>query len=245
MEMQTITIAHGFPVHMIAGLRDDNERTLVYLNIMGSAQAVRSNWAALKTSNAKPYIRPLGGVVQLKKQEHLVFNKVLPCGWMNMIMMHKQLSVPSVDTQEDFYFINLQPDPEQYRQMPNNFYAMISKVMPFPVLPGWTDYLWKEAWALNLVKKLWDRRECEGYRVINNVEKWAGLISRGFVEKKLDLKGAYDPDAPAENTEQTIISNLLPEYTDEEWLANLEEMNKTTQTFEILDTPSSNGNGHA
>jgi hypothetical protein len=184
---RTLRVASGMTCHMMAGARDaDNGNRLVYLSFMGSTQSVKSTWAALKGGGNKPNIYALGGKVHLRRQEHAVIQKILPCGWKHMIMINKQASVIELDPSEPFYILGF--DRSKPRQeMPAMFFPMLSAAMPFPILEDWAPYIWEQVRHKHFVYSLWDTFEIYCHRIRPNQEAFSGIIKHGFDIGKLSF----------------------------------------------------------
>lgn len=174
---KVVELADGLPVAVNAALRD--EETLIYFDMFGPKQRVRANWAAIKAHRRRVFL--FYSPIITDKGEHILIKSTLPGSeWENWIMLHRQASHKHAKPNQDFYLINPLDD-ENPGRTPANFYAMFSRVLPIPALPGWADYLWQQANHQDLLTPISERcHRLTGYRVSANPEAWSAIISNGI-----------------------------------------------------------------
>ena len=97
---------------------DTDEQTIIIAQFLGPPQAVKSNWAALMGGGKSHWINnttiKLGG-----SKNHITLKKSLPCGWLEMWLIHHQASIEKMLIDEPFYVLDNEtavPPPNLLRQ---------------------------------------------------------------------------------------------------------------------------------
>lgn len=115
---------------------DEEEKSLVYLEMVGAKQAVKANWAALVGGGKQHYVD--GRTITLDgMKRHVRIQKTLPCGWVDWILLHKQASLKEMNPDHPFYLLDNGTQP-----LPPLFYPILNRCLAVPVLPEWSQYLW-------------------------------------------------------------------------------------------------------
>lgn len=177
-----LSLADGLPVYTPAVVLDPESDEVVYLEMVGSKQAVRANWAAL-----------VGGRVQWIGRErieldgmknHKLVQAALPCGWSDYVLIHKQASLQAMNPEEPFYLLD-----EGKQQIPALFYAMLNKCLAIPLLEEWSDYLWKCGREEKLIELL-NEGMGQGYaawRVLPAPEEWQRVVQAGLATERVQF----------------------------------------------------------
>ncbi len=176
-----IILAKGLAVFTPSLTIDDGEDTLVYLEMVGAKESVKANWAALVGGNRVHWLGRQRIQMEGMKQ-HVKIQATLPCGWVSQILLHKQASLKEMNPEQPFYLLDDGSQP-----IPPQFYAMLNKCLPLPLLPEWTDYLWGNGRGQQLITLL-HAGEGQGYaawRVLPAAEAWQTVIQQGLADLAL------------------------------------------------------------
>lgn len=179
---KTIRLADGLPVYTPALVVDDDEKTLVYLEMVGHKQAVKANWAALM--NGSRQLHYLGGcyIRQEGMKQHIHLKSSLPCGWANHILLHKQTSLKTMNPEHPFYLLDDGTQP-----IPPLFYAMLNKCLALPLLESWSSHLWASGREQKLITLLGEGTG-QGYaawRVLPDPETWQKVVQQGLKTQEI------------------------------------------------------------
>ena len=107
---------------------------------------------------------------------------LLPCGWVDHILIHKQASIREMDPQEPFFLLD-----DGQQSIPPLFYPMLNNCLAVPVLADWTEYLWVTGREHNLITLLNDG-EGQGYaawRVLPAPDAWQELVQGGLSGRQI------------------------------------------------------------
>lgn len=177
-------IAKGMRVNIVDLVRDGD--TLIYLNMIGTRQVLKSTWAALKGGGKRTYL--MRDILILKAKEHHLFKAPLPCGWENWIMLNKMASIQTVNPNSYFYLIdqtrqcrfNYEASKQtHHNNMPSNFFAMLNASVSIPLLPQWANVLWKQGLENGLVQPV-DYMGCfnmSGWMTIGRSKDWIPVVN--------------------------------------------------------------------
>jgi hypothetical protein len=184
-----LSLAKGLAVFTPALTIDDQDDTLVYLEMVGAKQSVQANWAALVGAcggHRGSKVHWLGRQrVRLDgMKEHVKIQATLPCGWANQILIHKQASLKEMNPERPFYLLD-----DGTQAIPPLFYAMLNKCLALPLLPDWADYLWADGRERRLITLL-DEGLGQGYaawRVLPTAEEWQGVVADGLERKQIQF----------------------------------------------------------
>jgi len=170
-----IRLAKGFSVYTPTVVLDTDNSNIVYLQMVGYKQAVRANWAALaakKTCWIKGESVYLDGM-----KEHIALRSSLPCGWVDHILVHKQASIREMNPEQPFFLLDDGKQP-----IPPLFYAMLNRCLSVPLLPAWTDYLWKNGRLRKLITLMNDGKGqgFAAWRGLPEPEKWQAVVQDGL-----------------------------------------------------------------
>jgi hypothetical protein len=129
---KTLSLAGGLAVYTPALTIDDEENTLVYLEMVGPKQSVKANWAALVGGGKVHWIGRQRVQLDGMKQ-HVRVQASLPCGWTSTALIHKQASLKEMNPEQPFYLLD-----DGTRPIPPLFYAMLNKSLALPLLESCT-----------------------------------------------------------------------------------------------------------
>ena len=176
-----LSLAGGLAVYTPALTIDDEENTLVYLEMVGPKQSIKANWATLVGGGKVHWIGRQRVQLDGMKQ-HVRVQASLPCGWTSTALVHKQASLKEMNPELPFYLLDDGTQP-----IPPLFYAMLNKSLALPLLEDWVDYLWFTGRDERLVQLL-DEGQGQGYvawRVVAAEEEWQELIRAGLASGPL------------------------------------------------------------
>jgi hypothetical protein len=175
-----LSLADGLPVYAPAVVLDSEEDEVVYLEMVGSKQAVRANWAALVGGKVQWIGRQRIELDGMKN--HDLLRSTLPCGWSDYILIHKQASLQAMNPEEPFYLLD-----GGAQEIPSLFYPMLNKCLAIPVLEAWADFLWARGREERLIHLL-NEGVGQGYaawRVLPALEEWQRVVQVGLETRKL------------------------------------------------------------
>lgn len=176
-----LSLAKGLPVFTPALTIDDQDNTLVYLEMVGAKQAVKGNWAALMGGGKVHWLGQRR--IQLDGMKgHVKLQTTLPCGWVNQVLIHKQASLKEMNPELPFYLLD-----DGRSRIPPLFYPMLNKCLALPLLPEWAGYLWERGRERKLIHLL-DKGEGQGYaawRSLPAPEAWQQIVQAGLAEGKI------------------------------------------------------------
>lgn len=160
---------------------DEENETIVAIQMLGVSQSVNANWAALMGGGKSDYIHgvyvKLGGT-----KKHVKLQKLLPeTGWKELWLIHKQASANEMDAGEPFFYLLQQ----QEEDVPANFIGLLDKAIPIPVREQWAAYLFTEGLRTELIRPL-DEYHCVGwvgYKV--TCKGWDAIISEGIASRHI------------------------------------------------------------
>jgi len=171
-----LTLAKGLSVLVPALVIDDQDDTLVYLEMVGAKESVKANWAAMVGGGKVHWV----GRQRIRldgMKAHVKIQASLPCGWADQILIHKQASLREMNPEQPFYLLD-----DGTRPIPQMFYAMLNKALALPLLESWSGYLWDNGRERNLIFLL-DDGEGQGFaawRVLPEPDMWQEVISNGL-----------------------------------------------------------------
>ncbi len=171
-----LSLAGGLAVYTPALTIDDEENTLVYLEMVGPKQSVKANWAALVGGGKVHWLGRQRVQLDGMKQ-HVRIQASLPCGWTSTALIHKQASLKEMNPEQPLYLLD-----DGTRPIPPLFYAMLNKSLAIPILEDWMEYLWVAGRAERLVQLL-DGGRGQGYvawRVLSVGTEWEQLTQIGL-----------------------------------------------------------------
>jgi hypothetical protein len=169
-------LAKGLSVLAPALVIDDLDDTLVYLEMVGAKQSVKTNWAALVGGGEVHWL----GRQRIRldgMKEHVKIQTTLPCGWADQILIHTQASLREMDPEEPFYLLD-----NGERPIPSLFYPMLNKCLALPLLESWSAYLWENGRERDLISLLDDGagQGCAAWRVLPAPDGWQEIVQNGL-----------------------------------------------------------------
>ncbi len=171
-----LSLAKGFGVLAPAVTIDDQDDTLVYLEMVGAKEAVKANWAAL-IGGGKVHWLGRKRVELDGMKAHVKVQTTLPCGWQHTALIHKQASLREMNPERPFYLLDDGAQP-----IPPLFFAMLNKCLALPLLPEWAGYLWANGREGKLISLL-DGGEGQGYaawRALPAPDNWQEIVQAGL-----------------------------------------------------------------
>jgi hypothetical protein len=176
-----LALAKGLAVFTPALTIDDEDDTLVYLEMVGAKQAVKGNWAALVGGGKVHWLGRKR--IQLEGMKgHVKLQTTLPCGWVNQVLLHKQASLKEMNPEMPFYLLD-----DGGQRLPPLFYPMLNRCLALPLLPAWAGYLWEQGRERKLIRLL-DNGEGQGYaawRALPAPEVWQQIVQAGLAEGEI------------------------------------------------------------
>jgi hypothetical protein len=161
---------------------DDKQEEIVYLEMVGPKGAVRANWAALAGKKANWV-----GAQRLYldgMKNHIRLDGRLPCGWHQLVLIHRQASLQEANPDEPFYLLD-----DGRQAIPPLFYPLLNRCLALPALPAWADYLWQQGREARLILLL-NRGQGQRYaawRVLPSPDKWPAIVKAGLAGGALSL----------------------------------------------------------
>ncbi len=168
---------------------DEDNHTIVALQILGPEQAVKAAWAHLVTNGKQSAHIDAATVTLDGSKMHVMIKSQLPdCGWLEMWLVHKQAMHEHVSPGNAPYFYIFSPDtgdiPEDTRQshLRDLFATMLDLVIGVPILPEWSNFLLQEGQGRQLIStwKLTPSRNVDAYRIRIKPDTWQKIISDGL-----------------------------------------------------------------
>lgn len=173
---RTIQLAAGLPVYTPGLVVDNEDNTLVYLEMVGVKEAVKANWATLMGGNRVHWL--VGQRIQMEgMKQHILVPASLPCGWVSQVLIHKQASLKAMNPEQPFYLLDNDQQP-----IPSLFYPMLNKALPLPLLATWQTYLWtygKDAQLITLVNE-GQGQQYAAWRILPDLAAWQTLVQTGL-----------------------------------------------------------------
>ncbi len=168
-------LADGMIVHAPIITLDDDEETIVALQMIGPEQAVKANWAALMGGGKTNWInatRIKGGA-----KSHITLRQMLPCGWLEMWLIHKQASHIEMTPDTPFYLLDdgtAVPPPQLLPHARPRHSGALQL--------NWTTHLWMGGRQSDLIRLVTDQhsRGRAAWRVIPDLDGWSTIISTGL-----------------------------------------------------------------
>jgi hypothetical protein len=178
-DYQDIQWAQGLTVFAPVVVPDKEDHTLIMLQMIGPAESVKANWAALMSSGAVRYVNSCQ-IALAGMMDHIGLNIKLPCGHMESWLIHKQASFTEMSPEKGLFYVTsfsaAGDGPPK-----DMFFAMLDKLLAIPMLADWTDYLWREGEIKDLIIMI-EPTHCRGshaWKVKLDYEVWDTIIKGG------------------------------------------------------------------
>ncbi|MCA9995438.1 MAG: hypothetical protein KDE56_06820 [Anaerolineales bacterium] len=194
-----LRLAKGQAVYAPTIIVHPQKSTLVALQMFGPELAVKANWAALMNNN-RAYHRLLGSTITMNgSKEHATLKKMLPCGWLEMWLIHQQASYQTLTPADTrIYFLEQQAESTEAStavsspgsHAPNHFFLFLNKMLATPLLPSWSHYLWHCGRQNNTIHPIspFDRNGRFLAYVINTKEQtWQTHIQHGLATRQISF----------------------------------------------------------
>ncbi len=193
-----LRLAKGQAVYAPTIIVHPQKSTLVALQMFGPEMAVKANWAALVNNN-RAYHRLLGSTITMNgSKEHITLKKMLPCGWLEMWLIHQQASYQTLTPADTrIYFLtnaeaaeaSTAVSPHTPRPSPH-FFLYLNKMLATPLLPTWSDYLWHRGLEHNTIYPIPQPNRNGRFLayVINTKEQtWQTHIQHGLATRQISF----------------------------------------------------------
>lgn len=179
-----IAFASGFPV-MVAGIAiDSTSGELVFLDMVGSKNAITANWAALVQHNRFfSYSQTRFKVGSA--QNHTFYQQPLPSGLYQMIVISNYGLPKYLDPTVDVGYILT----NKLDDMPEHFFATLDKMLEIPIVPTWAEYLWVTGRVTGLIDYAGDPNKQVGITAwkIRGGSNWNELVSTAINSKSISF----------------------------------------------------------
>ncbi len=166
-------------------ITDKSNNTIVALQMMGPSQSVKANWAALMGGGKSHWLKSVKVTLEGSKS-HITIKKALPCGWLEMWLIHKQASITAMSPTEPFYIID-----DATAVPPDTFFPMINRSLSTPMLSPWATYLWLSGRQEDLITAEptinSHGRAC--WTVYPNPEVWERIVTEGLSNGRITFTG--------------------------------------------------------
>jgi len=176
----------GFPVTINAICIDNSTSQLIYLNIVGSYNAVKANWAALMAANRTyefegTYFRV--GTAKFHDRDQVT----LPSGLVQLSLVHHDAMPGHIEKSTQFAYIITDED-----RVPQHFIATLDKLIQTPILSQWEEYLWTLGRVTGLVDYAGNVEThigCTVWRIAKGQSgnAWAGAIETAIATKEISI----------------------------------------------------------
>lgn len=184
-----LTIAKGQSVYAPTIITHPVTQTLVALQMFGPEQAVKANWAALMQNNRSSHFL-LGKYISVEgSKRHLTLKKMLPCGWLEMWLIHKQASYQTVTPADKYLYFIVQSEQPQ-TAVSATFFLFLNKALATPMLPAWADYLWHRGLEYQYISPIPATSQAGAYTayVVNPREvAWQQRVKEGLARGEISL----------------------------------------------------------
>ncbi|MCB0581865.1 MAG: hypothetical protein KDD10_21475 [Phaeodactylibacter sp.] len=179
-----LQLVSGMPVQAPVITLDEDEDTIVALQMLGSEQAVKSNWAALMGGGKINWINSV--LVKLNgSRDHITLRQTLPCGWLELWLIHKQASAQLLNPERPFYFLHDATN----QPVAHTFFILLNKALQTPMLPDWTEYLWTTGRSEHLIRIVtnYNSRGRAAWRIIPDTGAWNTIITHGLQNGRISF----------------------------------------------------------
>ncbi|MCB8944527.1 MAG: DUF2958 domain-containing protein [Ardenticatenaceae bacterium] len=183
---QTVRWADGLSVYCPVIVPDDDNETVVMMQMIGPAESVKANWAAIMNGGNVRYIN--GCKVDLTgMKEHVRLEKNLPCGYRELWLIHKQASFTEMTPAAPVFFVTNLLAENQTSLPYSDFYRMLDKALSIPLLAEWAEFLWQ---AGSVERLLWEipKSHCFGtraWKVLTDADRWGEIVSNGLANGRI------------------------------------------------------------
>ncbi len=173
----------GLPVLAPICVIDSETNQLVMLRMLGVPQSVKANWANLMNLGGRTIYIGNHFVRMRGMKKHIAIKAKLPMGLSDWVLLHKQASVREMNPAEPFYVLTDDPI-----AIPANFFPMLDKAVPVPMLSTWQAYLWRNGVENGLIKRCADKTYgLLGYRIAPESDRWLSVIQTGLQDGELTI----------------------------------------------------------
>ena len=179
-----VDFALGFPV-TARGLCIDSTGQLIYLNVVGSYNAIKANWAALMQEKTHSYNGVYFRVATARNHDR--FQTTLPSGLVQMILLHHDAMPAKIESNSKYAYMIVEGD-----DTPEHFIDTLDKLIETPVLSKWEHYLWTIGRITGLVDFAGNPNDhvgCTVWRITKGKDDnaWSDNISAAIAAKELSI----------------------------------------------------------
>ena len=192
-QTMAVNIAEGFRVHIDRLIIED--RRLVYLSMLGDKTSLDASWAFIK--NRPRRLISIGNyTIKTEKKEHYLFKSPeLPSGGHHWIMVNRRASWLTLKPNDEFYLLNFERDNYYHntrQTCPPHFYTLLNQTLTIPILPEWTQYLWRKANITSIDKDVYLADSVDSYaegnvcynsrawKIFTDFDEWSDIIKLGI-----------------------------------------------------------------
>lgn len=191
--LNSFSVAPGFNVWIVQSIRDETNRDVVLLNMVGPRGAIRATHAALSMKQQNKYM--LGGTIKIQSLPgHVVLKQELPGGMVNWTIISYQAIPARVVKDQNAYVWRQLGDPPEDDKAPSGFFEIFQAAMGVPCLREWSDQLWAQGMEHNLISRV--RRSNQlgvhAYEIKPRDEKWAQVIKSLFLKGDINLVEGHE-----------------------------------------------------
>ena len=186
--LNSFSVAPGFNVWIIQSIRDESNRDVVLLNMVGPRGSIRATHAALSMKQQNKYM--LGGTIKIQSLPgHVILKTELPGGMANWTIISYQAIPARVVKDQNAYVWRQLGDPLEDNTAPSGFFEIFQASMGVPCLPEWSDELWAQGMDNNLISRVRRRNQLgvHAYEIKPRDEKWAQVIKSLFLKGDINL----------------------------------------------------------
>ena len=166
---------------------DEEDDTIVALQMLGPEQAVKAAWAHLVSNGKQSTMIDKFSVTLEGSKMHVMMKAMLPdSNWLEMWLIHKQ-AIPNQISPSKTCFYLFQPQTgshtleQLYHQFQAPFLNLLDRVINTPVLPEWAQYLWQAGDNKGLISPpLAAERNVFAYRIKIDPDAWQEIITNGL-----------------------------------------------------------------
>jgi hypothetical protein len=183
-------MSHGFPVIRYTGLSAYVEAyargayAFPVLSLFGAKTAVQAIAAALVSRKSDVFLSNEEETqeVYLTVGEYRIYGKTLPCGAHHALVIHTSALIRHCAL--PYFFLFGRSGEERLRLC---YFSFLDRLVPIPLLQGWTDWLWKRGIEKGEIEAL-ERYRLSAYECRVDPDQLKNDLSQAIRKKQLRLK---------------------------------------------------------